>query len=166
MRRAPPRTPRTGTPFPYTTLFRSNDLVRFIDTVIGRSTIVSGLSSGGVISAWLSAYAKPGQVIAACYEDPPIFSSELRPATGQGIRQCIGPMFDLWSTYLGDQWSIGAWDAMRAAAPDQLPHWMQAFPIRSEEHTSELQSLMRISYAVFCLKTKIHNNHYTPHITL
>src|SRR3546814_2691854 len=28
----------------------------------------------------------------------------------------------------------------------------QFFPIRSEEHTSELQSLMRISYAVFCLK--------------
>src|SRR3546814_14349190 len=28
---------------------------------------------------------------------------------------------------------------------------------RSEEHTSELQSLMRISYAVFCLKTKKHN---------
>src|SRR3546814_6212029 len=28
--------------------------------------------------------------------------------------------------------------------------------IRSEEHTSELQSLMRISYAVFCLKKKIH----------
>src|SRR3546814_3672455 len=30
-------------------------------------------------------------------------------------------------------------------------------PRRSEEHTSELQSLMRISYAVFCLKKKIHN---------
>src|SRR3546814_5262342 len=29
--------------------------------------------------------------------------------------------------------------------------------VRSEEHTSELQSLMRISYAVFCLKTKKHN---------
>src|SRR3546814_4641258 len=29
-------------------------------------------------------------------------------------------------------------------------------PIRSEEHTSELQSLMRISYAVFCLKKKTH----------
>src|SRR3546814_2054283 len=29
---------------------------------------------------------------------------------------------------------------------------------RSEEHTSELQSLMRISYAVFCLKTTIHKN--------
>src|SRR3546814_5505006 len=29
--------------------------------------------------------------------------------------------------------------------------------VRSEEHTSELQSLMRISYAVFCLKKKTHN---------
>src|SRR3546814_3717197 len=32
---------------------------------------------------------------------------------------------------------------------------------RSEEHTSELQSLMRISYAVFCLKTKNNNNRET-----
>src|SRR3546814_7926010 len=32
---------------------------------------------------------------------------------------------------------------------------------RSEEHTSELQSLMRISYAVFCLKKKIHHKHFT-----
>src|SRR3546814_15516879 len=40
-------------------------------------------------------------------------------------------------------------------------------PARSEEHTSELQSLMRISYAVFCLKKKIkktrtHQNIYQP----
>src|SRR3546814_8087342 len=34
--------------------------------------------------------------------------------------------------------------------PEQLPSWTE----RSEEHTSELQSLMRISYAVFCLKKK------------
>src|SRR3546814_6870236 len=34
--------------------------------------------------------------------------------------------------------------------------------VRSEEHTSELQSLMRISYAVFCLKKK--KTHKTPHI--
>src|SRR3546814_8381704 len=33
------------------------------------------------------------------------------------------------------------------------------FPRRSEEHTSELQSLMRISYAVFCLKKKIYRIH-------
>src|SRR3546814_9365022 len=34
---------------------------------------------------------------------------------------------------------------------------------RSEEHTSELQSLMRISYAVFCLKKKKPNQHKTQH---
>src|SRR3546814_10611486 len=33
-------------------------------------------------------------------------------------------------------------------------HWPAPLPVRSEEHTSELQSLMRISYAVFCLKKK------------
>src|SRR3546814_5737391 len=33
--------------------------------------------------------------------------------------------------------------------------------IRSEEHTSELQSLMRISYAVFCLKKPKNNSHYS-----
>src|SRR3546814_6722065 len=34
---------------------------------------------------------------------------------------------------------------------------------RSEEHTSELQSLMRISYAVFCLKKKKQSKKITPH---
>src|SRR3546814_4003822 len=38
------------------------------------------------------------------------------------------------------------------------PH-TSAGRLRSEEHTSELQSLMRISYAVFCLKQKNHNIH-------
>src|SRR3546814_1353749 len=36
---------------------------------------------------------------------------------------------------------------------------------RSEEHTSELQSLMRISYAVFCLKKKNHDNEMINHTT-
>src|SRR3546814_9980868 len=36
---------------------------------------------------------------------------------------------------------------------------LSAIRRRSEEHTSELQSLMRISYAVFCLKTKKNNTH-------
>src|SRR3546814_1627018 len=39
-----------------------------------------------------------------------------------------------------------------------------AMTTRSEEHTSELQSLMRISYAVFCLKKK--NNNYQPNISI
>src|SRR5262245_38115814 len=122
----------TRTPGRYTLDNMGNDLVRFIDTVIGRSTYVSGLSSGGVLAAWLSAYARPGQVIAALYEDPPLFASELRPAMGPGIRQCIGPVFDLWSTYLGDHWSIGAWDAMREAAPERLPEWMRDIPVPEE----------------------------------
>src|SRR3546814_9266579 len=42
----------------------------------------------------------------------------------------------------------------------------QLWAVRSEEHTSELQSLMRISYAVFCLKKKIKQIrvHTTKHI--
>src|SRR3546814_1578133 len=46
--------------------------------------------------------------------------------------------------------------------PDQPSRVRQPAPGRSEEHTSELQSLMRISYAVFCLKKKNKNNniHY------
>src|SRR3546814_4770162 len=38
---------------------------------------------------------------------------------------------------------------------------VEALRLRSEEHTSELQSLMRISYAVFCLKKKRHQQHYS-----
>src|SRR3546814_10025219 len=37
------------------------------------------------------------------------------------------------------------------------PVWAQGWWVRSEEHTSELQSLMRISYAVLCLKKKTNN---------
>jgi pimeloyl-ACP methyl ester carboxylesterase len=114
----------TRTPGRYTLDNMGNDLVRFIDVVIGRPTIVSGLSSGGVLSAWMSAYAKAGQVIGAHYEDPPLFSSQVAPSVGQGIKQTIGPMFGLWSTYLGDQWSIGDWEGLTAAAPDLLPPWM------------------------------------------
>src|SRR3546814_7117180 len=46
---------------------------------------------------------------------------------------------------------------------DALPReYIARRPDRSEEHTSELQSLMRISYAVFCLKKKNNkNNNYT-----
>src|SRR3546814_3176924 len=49
---------------------------------------------------------------------------------------------------------IGALAALGWTAQISLPEGL-----RSEEHTSELQSLMRISYAVFCLKKKKNNNH-------
>jgi pimeloyl-ACP methyl ester carboxylesterase len=116
----------TRTPGRYTLDNMGNDLVRFIDGVIGRPTIVSGLSSGGVLSAWLSAYAKAGQIRGAHYEDPPLFASEVDTSCDQSIRQGVGAVFALWSKYLGDQWSIGDWDAMVAAAPRELPHWLAA----------------------------------------
>jgi len=122
----------TRTPGRYTLDNMGNDLVRFLDLVIGRPAIVSGLSSGGVLAAWLSAYAKPGQVLGALYEDPPLFASEVRPAVGPGIRQCIGPLFDLWSTFLGDQWSIGAWDAMREGSAARLPEHLRFIPVPDE----------------------------------
>ena len=111
----------TWTPGRYTLDIFGNDLVRFIDVVIGRETLVSGLSSGGVISAWLSAFAKPGQIRAAVWEDPPLFSSEVTPAIRQGIHQSIGPIFATWNKWLGDQWSIGDWPGLLQAMPTEIP---------------------------------------------
>jgi pimeloyl-ACP methyl ester carboxylesterase len=111
----------TWTPGRYTLDNMGNDLVRFLDLAVGRPAVVSGLSSGGVLSAWLSAYARPGQVRGAVYEDPPLFASELVPACGPSIRQAIGPVFALRSKWLGDQWTIGDWAGMQAAAPAELP---------------------------------------------
>jgi pimeloyl-ACP methyl ester carboxylesterase len=111
----------TWTPGRYTIDLFGADLVRFVDLVIGRPTFVSGLSSGGVLSAWLSAFAKPGQVRAALWEDPPLFACEVAPAIGQGIRQAIGPLFACWHRYLGDQWSVGDWEGALRAMPRELP---------------------------------------------
>src|SRR3546814_10827916 len=58
---------------------------------------------------------------------------------------------DLWRAY------EGVADADRRFAMRRVHHRREIYPVfreRSEEHTSELQSLMRISYAVFCLKKK------------
>jgi pimeloyl-ACP methyl ester carboxylesterase len=112
------------TPGRYTLDNFGNDLVRFISIAIGRPVLVSGLSSGGVVSAWLSAYAMPGMIRGAHYEDPPMFSSEVNPSCGQNIRQCIGPIFALMSKYLGDQWTVGNWSGMLAAMKDELPDWL------------------------------------------
>jgi pimeloyl-ACP methyl ester carboxylesterase len=111
----------TWTPGRYTLDNMGNDLVRFLDVVVGRPAVVSGLSSGGVLSAWLSAYARPGQVRGAVYEDPPLFASELTPSCGPSILQAIGPVFAQRHKWLGDQWSIGDWAGMLAAQATELP---------------------------------------------
>src|SRR3546814_1475977 len=98
MMRRPPRSTRTDTLFPYTTLFRSHIGRDFQLRIAGVDRLVHRLHDIG---------------------------PERRGVAGGG---------------LVDDGDGGVEDG-RAAA-------------RSEEHTSELQSLMRISYAVFCLKKK------------
>jgi len=114
------------TPGRYTLDIMGNDLVRFIDRVIGRPTVVSGNSSGGVLAAGLAAYAAPGQVRGAILEDAPLFSSEANPSYGPSIRQGLGPLFAVWNKWLGDQWTIGDWEGMQAALPKETPSWMMA----------------------------------------
>src|SRR3546814_5303251 len=74
---------------------------------------------------------------------------ELRPFVGKGLR-LAGDGLSLFGKL--DQ--LGLSEVIDIAMPGR---------IRSEEHTSELQSLMRSSYAVFCLKKKKINNqiHFT-----
>ncbi|KAH8892285.1 hydrolase [Thozetella sp. PMI_491] len=115
----------TWTPGRYSLDIFGNDLVRFIDRVIGRPVVVSGLSSGGVLSAWLSAFASPGQILAAVYEDPPLFSSQKNPPIGHSIDQTFaGPLFRLWTKWLGPQWSIGNIDGMMDAMRREMPNWL------------------------------------------
>src|SRR3546814_6325054 len=118
MIRRPPRSTRTDTLFPYTTLFRSDTastlssaskvlrmLLQSLVLTAGALLVIEGKATGGVIFA----SSIPGS-------------------------RALAPV----------EQAIGNWRGLVAARQS----W------RSEEHTSELQSLMRISYAVFCLKKK------------
>src|SRR3546814_5398810 len=101
MIRRPPRSTRTDTLFPYTTLFRSL-----------REASRRANSGTSVMSRRRQLFARRGATLSADEET-------------------------------------------RMAEP---PDWrLQQTERRSEEHTSELQSLMRISYAVFCLTKKKKN---------
>src|SRR3546814_9472274 len=122
MIRRPPRSTRTATLFPYTTLFRSGD-----------SSLALGTSSMTLLEL-TSAYAA---VAANSYPvEPRAFKAEEK---GWFSRVFSGPA------------SFGAREHgdMERMLRATINHGT-----RSEEHTSELQSLMRISYAVFCLKKK------------
>src|SRR3546814_2385039 len=117
--RRPPRSTRTDTLFPYTTLFRSR--------------------GAGARAARPGAICRPEDMAARRHPDQDRPDEHGRRAGGARAAARLSPR-----------------------------------RIRSEEHTSELQSLMRISYAVFCLKkkknkhekhqnTSIIHNHYHHH---
>src|SRR3546814_7319244 len=137
MIRRPPRSTRTDTLFPYTTLFRSADrdhqpLHHRIHARIGGDPEHShdkgarGGNGGGHGS-------QPKAVNAPC-------SGECRSTPPQN-RGRINPVRDRGSVRRPR-------NASRCRAPSRPPRSSSAYRGRSEEHTSELQSLLRISYAV------------------
>src|SRR3546814_7706230 len=109
MIRRPPRSTRTDTLFPYTTLFRSRRNRQFVD-IDGHRALKAGAIAIGVDAA-------RREIVEI-----------LRRPVDDDARRVLGDAF------IADDAKI--------------------IELRSEEHTSELQSLMRISYAVFCLKKK------------
>src|SRR3546814_8996235 len=88
---------------------------------------------------------------------------ECAPVRRHASRQGANPVAGA-SAQIGDVWTFGldsrillsrrSYQGLRYAARPSRPE-RHLGRTRSEEHTSELQSLMRISYAVFCLKKKI-----------
>src|SRR3546814_9517022 len=70
-----------------------------------------------------------------------------------GFFRCARPRLDKWLVV-----QLVEDDAFLADVREEV------LPLRSEEHTSELQSLMRISYAVFCLKKKNQPTNAPDHI--
>jgi pimeloyl-ACP methyl ester carboxylesterase len=121
------------TPGRYTYDNMGNDLVRFITFVIKRPVVVAGVSSGGVLSAWLSAYAPPGMIRGAYYEEPALFVSELTPPVGPSSGQhAVGKMLSLCATYLGDQWRIGDWKGLMEASGMPPPVFRDSFGSETE----------------------------------
>src|SRR3546814_3306200 len=102
MLRRPPRSTRTDTLLPYTTLFRSTFAMR-------------ARQEPPEVNAGAPAYGRKAVLYATCYANYNV------PEIGLATRAVLA---------------------------------RNGVETRSEEHTSELQSLMRISYAVFCLKKK------------
>src|SRR3546814_8128084 len=90
-----------------------------------------------------------------CSSDLARISSVAMPSTSSASHRALTLMTSVYSLS----------PAFREASPFTalaiMASPLQLHPAhrRSEEHTSELQSLMRISYAVFCLKKKTINNH-------
>src|SRR3546814_4750610 len=82
----------------------------------------------------------------------------LAGVTREGAR-ALGLGHEIGTLEAGKSCDLAIWDI---ETPAELVYRIGFNPLhqriwRSEEHTSELQSLMRISYAVFCLKKKTHN---------
>src|SRR3546814_8500986 len=84
------------------------------------------------------------------------------PVRGDQTHRAIAALFDPMGRFDGVGTGVDCLVSQSDAAIEQFFRRVIGYgQFRSEEHTSELQSLMRISYAVFCLKKK---NKSTTHI--
>src|SRR3546814_2213911 len=130
MIRRPPRSTRTDTLFPYTTLFRSRHRQQHRDpehwSADARPSGSHPRSGAPRLDAGRISYAWPS-----------------KSARGRNHISVIRLSYVMTPT-----------DEALLSLLRLLKQQDYRFVTRSEEHTSELQSLMRISYAVFCLKKK------------
>src|SRR3546814_10610065 len=86
-------------------------------------------------------------------------AATLLPLFALSLLTAAAPPAAPWSATIGES-GIGAYRVGNPQAKVKLVQYFSyTCPHRSEEHTSELQSLMRISYAVFCLKKKNDKKH-------
>src|SRR3546814_4510066 len=94
-----------------------------------------------------------GQRVVATWEYEPPFLPRWEALPGMKGALCPCPVW----LHHSDPRRSRAWKWRTGSIPERRGMTPKiACPKRSEEHTSELQSLMRISYAVFCLKKKIY----------
>src|SRR3546814_1693576 len=81
--------------------------------------------------------------------------------TGEGRGMSAALLLEMSAEATRDPQIAAALDHFDATLRAAIVDWLTRSPERSEEHTSELQSLMRNSYAVFCLKKKNKDNSNT-----
>src|SRR3546814_4877635 len=130
MRRRTPRATRTDTLFPYTTLFRSTAALVRVPELRGPDT---GRRSPNADASRVQE-GRRGE-------------TERRPSRGR-------PEHRRLTSGMSDSATAAEGDAAEAGADIGSIDYRVEPPSRSEEQTSELKSLMRISYAVYCLTKK------------
>src|SRR3546814_4123638 len=126
MSRRPPSSTRTDTLFPYTTLFRSLADARVRGLAALRSRVVTVINSCVALGL---------------------------PCPGDAARRAVITHIDghPYAMLVEGVEDVAVYDVQPLTSGVALDAGWRSIG-RSEEHTSELQSLMRISYAVFCLK--------------